>query len=153
MPKFTTTLLAVPGMSATGIEIPPAIIENLNTGKRPKVTVTIKGHVYRSTVAVMGGKYKVGVASEQREKAGIKAGDKIEVTLELDAAPREVEVPVDLAAALKKAKAREAFDTLSYTHCKEHVRDIEGAKAPETRLRRIDKAVTMALTKRKSSAT
>ena len=148
MPTFKTTLHGVADMNATGIEIPPAIIEGLNAGKRPKVTVTVNGSAYRSTVAVMGGKYMVGVTAEQRAKSGLKAGDPIEVTLELDTAPREVEAPPDLVAALQAAGAREAFERLSYTHRKEHVRAIEEAKAPETRLRRIEKAVAMVLAKK-----
>ena len=148
MPKFKTILLQAKDMNATGIEIPPQIVESLGGGRKPPVKVTIKGYTYRNTVAVMGGKYMVGVAAEHREKAGVKGGDKVEVTLELDTAPREVEVPKDFAAALKKAKAREAFDKLAYTHRKEHVRAIEEAKAPETRLRRIEKAVAMVLAKK-----
>jgi hypothetical protein len=149
MPKFKTTLLQAKGMNATGIEIPPEIVEGLGAGKKPPVKVTIKGYTYRNTVAVMGGKYMVGVAAEHREKAGVKGGDKVEVTLELDTAPREVEVPKDLAAALKKAGARAAFDKLAFSHRKEHVRAIEEAKAPETRMRRIEKAVAMVLAKGK----
>ena len=147
MPTFTTTLHGVADMNATGIEIPPEIIEGLNAGKRPKVTVTVNGSAYRSTVAVMGGRYVVGVTAEQRAKSGVAAGDAIEVTLELDTAPREVEPPADLIAALETAGARQAWDRLSFTHRKEHVRTIEEAKAPETRLRRIDKAVAMAAAK------
>jgi hypothetical protein len=149
MPKFKTTILGGEAKDVAGIEIPPAIVEKLGQGKRPKVAVTLKGYTYRSTVAVMGGKFMVGVAKEHREKAGVKAGDKIEVTLEVDTAPREVEVPKDFAMALKKAGARAAFDKLAYTHRKEHVRAIEEAKAPETRLRRIEKAVAMVLAKKK----
>jgi uncharacterized protein YdeI (YjbR/CyaY-like superfamily) len=79
----------------------------------------------------------------------VKGGDTIDVTLELDTAPRIVEVPKDLAAALKKAGARKAFDALAYSHRKEHVRAIEEAKAPETRARRIEKAIAMVLAKQK----
>ena len=147
MPTFTTTLHGVADMNATGIEIPAAIVEGLNAGKRPKVTVTINGSTLRSTVAVMGGRYVVGVNAEQRARSGTKAGDQIEVTLELDTAPREVEAPPDLLAALQAAGVREAWERLSFTHRKEHVRAIEDAKAPETRLRRIEKAVAMALAK------
>ena len=143
MPKFKTTLLQAEGMNATGIEVPPEIVDKLGQGKRPKVVLTVNGHTYRSTVAVMGGKYMVGVPKEHREAIGAKGGDKIEVLLELDAAPREVEVPKDLAAALKTAKVREAFEKLSFTHRKEHVRAINEAKAAETRQRRIDKCVEM----------
>lgn len=143
MPKFKTILRQAEGMNATGIEIPPEIVEGFGQGKRPKVVLTVKGHTYRSTVAVMGGKYMVGVPKEHREAAGAKPGEKIEVLLELDDAPRVVEVPDDLAKALKKAKMTAAFDKLSYTHRKEHVRTINEAKQAETRLRRIDKCVEM----------
>jgi bifunctional DNA-binding transcriptional regulator/antitoxin component of YhaV-PrlF toxin-antitoxin module len=147
MPKFKTTLLQAEGMNATGIEVPPEIIDKLGQGKRPKVVLTVKGHSYRSTVAVMGGKYMIGVPQAHREAIGAKGGDKIEVQLELDDAPREVEIPKDLAAALKKAGATKGFDALSYTFRKEHVRSINEAKADDTRARRIEKAVAQALTK------
>ena len=148
MPTFKTTLRGVADMNATGIEIPPAIIDGLNAGKRPKVMVTVNGSTYRSTVAVMGGSYMVGVTAEQRAKSGLKAGDAIEVTVELDTAPRLVEAPPDLNAALETAGVREVWERLSFTHRKEHVRGIEEAKAPETRLRRIEKAVAMAEAKK-----
>lgn len=148
MPTFKATLRGVADMNATGIEIPPAIIDGLNAGKRPKVTVTVNGSTYRSTVAVMGGSYMVGVTAEQRAKSGLKAGDAIEVTVELDTAPRLVEAPPDLNAALETAGVREVWERLSFTHRKEHVRAIEEAKAPETRLRRIEKAVAMAEAKK-----
>lgn len=147
MPKFKTTLLRAEGMNATGIEIPPEIVDKFGQGKRPRVVLTVKGHTYRSTVAVMGGKYMIGVPKEHREAAGIKGGDRIEVSLELDTAPREVDIPKDLAAALKKAGATKGFDALSYTFRKEHVRSIAEAKAEDTRARRIEKAVAQALTK------
>jgi len=148
MPKFKTTLLQAEGMNATGIEIPEKIVDAFGQGKKPKVAVTINGYTYRNTVAVMGGTYMVGVAKEHREKAGVKGGDKIEVTIELDTAPREVDVPKDFAAALKKAGARAAFDKLAFSHRKEHVRSIEEAKAAETRARRIEKSVAMVLGKK-----
>ena len=148
MPKFKTTILGGEAKDVAGIEIPPAIVEALGQGKRPKVAVTLKGYTYRSTVAVMGGKYLMGVAKEHREKAGVKAGDKLEVGIEADTAPREVEVPKDFAAALKKAGARAAFDKLAFSHRKEHVRSIEEAKAAETRARRIEKSVAMVLAKK-----
>ena len=150
MPSFKTTLHGVADMNATGIEIPPEIIDGLNAGKRPKVSVTVNGLAYRSTVAVMGGRYMVGVTAEQRAKTGLKAGDPIEVTIELDTQPRTVESPADLLAALDAAGVRGAWDKLSYTHQKEHVRAIEDAKAPDTRQRRIEKAVAMAAAKAKA---
>jgi hypothetical protein len=149
MPKFRTSILQAEGMNATGIVVPDEIVEKLGAGKKPKVAVTLKGYTYRSTVAVMGGKYMLPLAKEHRDAAGVKANDKVEVTLELDTAPREVEVPKDLAAALRKAGLTKDFAALAFTHRKEHVRAIEEAKAPETRLRRIEKAVAMVAAKKK----
>jgi uncharacterized protein YdeI (YjbR/CyaY-like superfamily) len=143
-----TTVLELNGKTATGMAVPPELVEQLGAGKRPPVKVTINGYTYRSTVAVMGGRSLIGVNAENRAAAGAAAGDQLDVTLELDTAPRTVEVPRDLAKALKAAGAREAFDKLSYTHRKEHVRAIEEAKAPETRQRRIDKAVEMVTAKK-----
>ena len=145
MPKFTITLRKAEAMDAMGIVVPEKVVEGFGQGKRPKVTVTLKGYSYRSTVSVMGGKYMLPLAKVHREASGVQDGEKVEVTLELDAAPREVEVPKDLAAALKKAGVRKGFDSLAFTFRKEHVRSIEEAKAPETRLRRIEKAVAMAV--------
>ncbi len=149
MPKFKTTVMQAEGMNATGLVVPDEIVESLGAGKKPKVSVTLKGYAYRSTVAVMGAKYMLPLAKEHRDAAGVKGGDKVEVTLELDTAPREVEVPKDFAAALKRAGLTKDFAALAFTHRKEHVRAIEGAKAPETRVRRIEKAVAMVLAKKK----
>ena len=143
MATFKTTVLKADDMNATGLPVPSAVIDKLGGGKRAKVTVTLQGYTYRSTVAVYGGDFFLPLAAVHREAAGVKAGQPVQVTVELDTAPREVEVPKDLAAALKKAGARAAFDALAFTHRKEHVRAIEEAKAPETRARRIDKAVAM----------
>lgn len=143
MPTFKTGVLKAEGLNATGLRVPAVVVEKLGAGKRPKVTVTLKGYTYRSTVAVYGGEFFLPLAAVHREAAGVKAGQPVQVTVELDTAPREVEVPKDLAAALKKAGVRAAFDALAFTHRREHVRAIEEAKAPGTRARRIDKAVAM----------
>lgn len=141
MPTFRTTL-QLHGKNATGIEIPPEVIQELGSGKKPAVTVTLDGsYTYRNTVATMGGVHLVGVSAEHRAASGVAAGDEVEVTLELDTAPRVVEVPADLAEALDAAGLRQAFDALAFSHRKEHVRAIESAKAPETRARRILKAI------------
>jgi hypothetical protein len=139
--RFRATLLGA-GKTATGIEIPPDVVASLSQSKRPAVRVTINGHTYRSTVAVMGGKFMVGVSAENRAAAGVAAGDQLDVDLELDTAPREVTVPSDLAAALKRDKeAKRFFDSLSYSRKQRIVLSVEGAKAAETRQRRIDKSV------------
>jgi hypothetical protein len=130
------------GKTATGIEVPSSVVEDLGAGKRPPVRVTIKGHTYRSTVASMGGRFMVGVSAENREAAGVAGGDEVDVDIELDTAPREVTVPADFAKALKKdAKAKKTFDGLSYSNKGWHVQSIEGAKSDETRQRRIAKSV------------
>jgi hypothetical protein len=135
--------LELNGKTATGLTVPEDVVERLGAGKRPPVLVTINGYTYRSTIAVMGGRSMLGVAAEHRAGAGVQAGDRLKITLELDAAPRTVDVPADLAKAMKSAGVTAAFERLSYTHRKEHVRAVEDAKKPETRERRILKAIEM----------
>ena len=126
----------------TGIEVPEHVIEELGAGRKPPVVVTVNGYEYRSTVAVMGGEYLVGVSVENRRLAGVEAGDVVDVRLELDTEPREVEVPADLAAALAtNPTAAAAFDKLSYSNRLRHVLGVEDAKTAETRERRIAKTV------------
>lgn len=130
------------GKTATGITIPPEVVESLGSGKRPPVQVTINGYTYRNTVAVMGGAYLVGVSAEHRAGAGVAAGDVVDVDIDLDTTPREVAVPADFAAALDADQAaRRTFDALSYSNRSWHVLSIEGAKTHETRQRRIAKSV------------
>jgi hypothetical protein len=141
--KFQATL-QLNGKTATGIEVPPEIVEALGTGKRPAVTVLFGSYSYRSTVAPMGGKFYLPVSAEHRTAAGIAAGDAIEVELALDTAPREVEIPDDFAAALAgDAAAKGFFDSLSYSDRRRHVLAIAEAKTPETRQRRIVKAMEL----------
>jgi len=140
--RFKTTL-ELGGKTATGFRVPADVVEALGKGKRPPVLVTINGHTYRNTVAVYGDAYLLGVAAEHREAAGVQAGDEIEVDLELDTAPREVEVPADFAAALDAdPKARATFDGLSYSNKRRLTLAIDDAKTDETRTRRIDKFVS-----------
>ena len=140
---FRTTITAS-GKTATGIVVPDPVVAKLGTSKRPAVRVTINDHTYRSTIATMGGKFMVGVSAEQRAKTGVKAGDTVDVTLELDAAPREVTVPADLARALAAdAKASGFFDSISYSNKRWYVLWIESAKKAETRDSRVTKAIEM----------
>src|SRR5215210_788095 len=139
--KFRTTILQSDG-TATGIRIPDEVVEALGKGKRPPIRVTINGYSYRNTVAVMGGTYMVGVSADHRAGAGVKGGDTVDVDIELDTAPREVTVPADLAAALDaEPAARRTFDGLSYSNRSWHTLQVDGAKTPETRQRRIAKSV------------
>ena len=140
---FTATL-ETHGKSATGIEVPESVVEQLGKGKKPPVTVTIGSHSYRSTVAVMGGRFLLPVSAENRTKAGIAAGDEVEVALVLDEAPREVAVPADFAAALATdPTAKTFFEGLSFSQQRFHIDSIEGAKTDETRQRRIDKSLAL----------
>jgi len=139
--RFHTTILQG-DKTATGIEIPPAIVEALGSGKRPAVTITMNEFTYRSSIAVMGGAYMVGVSAENRAGARVSGGDEVDVEIELDTAPREVVVPPDFAAALDAAPAaRTTFDRLSYSNKSWHVLQITGAKTEETRTRRIAKSI------------
>ncbi len=132
-----TTIVKADGNN-TGLEVPPEVIVQLGTSKKPAVVVTVAGYTYRNTVAVMGGVFMISLSKANREAAGVKAGDEVEVTLELDTEPRTVDVPDDLAEALAaKPGARAAFDGLAYSMRKEYVRQVESAKAQETRNRRI----------------
>ena len=111
---------------------------------RAPVKVTLNGFAYRSTIAAMGGPPFVPLRRSNREAAGLEGGETITVRLDLDTAKRGVEPPPDFVKALKAApKAWERWQALSYTHQREHVEAIEEAKKPETRVRRIERAVQM----------
>jgi hypothetical protein len=130
------------GKTTTGIRVPDDIVDALGAGKRPPVRVTIGGYTYRSSIAVMGGEYWVGVSAENRAAAGVAGGDEVDVEIELDTAPREVTVPADFAAALDaEPDARRTFDALSYSNKSWHVLQVDGAKTDETRQRRLAKSI------------
>ena len=138
--RFKAEVLSA-GKTATGVEVPAKVVEQLGS-KRPKVRVTINGYTYRSSVAPMSGTFMLGISAEVREKAGVAAGDRVDVELELDTAPREVTVPGDLAKAFTgEPEAKRAFEDLSFSRKRWYVEGIEGAKKPETRQRRVEKAI------------
>ncbi len=122
---------------------------------RPPVVIDVAGYRFRSTIAVYGGEYFIGIRRSHREAAGLEPRKKITITVTLDDQPRVVEPPADLAAVLKKSTAaRAAWDALSYTHKREHANALADAKKPETRARRLEKTIEMLLAKppRKSAA-
>ena len=137
---FHTTILQT-GKNTAGIQVPEEIIEKLGAGKRPLVRVTINKYTYRSAVAVMNSKYMISFNPEHRKASGVQGGDETDVTLELDLEPRTVEIPKDLKDALIKANALDAFEESAPSMKKEYVRQLEEAKAQETRERRITKIV------------
>lgn len=139
--KFRTTLLQAK-KTATGIQVPDEIVEQLGAGRKPPVKATINGYTYRSSIAFMGGVFMLGVSAAVRESAGIEGGDEIEVELELDTQPREVAIPPSLQKALdKNASAKQFFEGLSYSNKHRYVLPIEQAKTEETKQRRIEKAI------------
>jgi hypothetical protein len=139
--KFRTTLLQS-GKSAVGMQVPHEVVEVLGAGKRPPVRVTINGYTYRNTIAVMGGVFMVGVSAEHRAHAHVAGGDEVEVDIELDTEPRALTLPPELSQALEREpEARRTFDGLSYSRQQALVLPIHQAKTPETRQRRIDRAL------------
>lgn len=138
------SIVRLDGKTATGISVPAEIVAALGSSKKPAVRVTINGYSYRSSIASMRGEYMLPISAENRKGAGVAAGDEVEVEVELDTEPREVNVPADFAAALDQdAEAKQRFEKLSYSHKQQHVLPIEQAKTAETRQRRIEKAIEM----------
>ncbi len=131
------------GKTATGFKVPEEIVKSLGESRKPPVCVTINGYTYRSSIAFMGGVFMLPVSADVRANTGLAAGDEAEVKLEPDNKPREVMMPADFSKALGNNKnAKEFFEGLSYSNKLRHVLSIDGAKTPETRLRRIEKAIS-----------
>ncbi len=140
--SFETTLTA--SGNNTGIEVPDEVIAQLGAGKRPPVQVDLEGHTYRTTVGVMGGRSMVPVSAAVRKATGLSGGDPVRVTLTVADTPRDVVVPDDLASALAAdGRAGAFFAGLSNSLQRYHVDQVTGAKTPETRQRRIDKALAL----------
>jgi hypothetical protein len=144
---FKVTLERDGAMCAIPVPFDPAEV----FGKaRAPVTVKLNGYTFRSTIFTMGGERFLPLRKSNREAAGLEGTETLTVTLTLDQAPREVKVPKDLEKALKAAKVWEAWNAQSFTHKREHAEAVEGAKKPETRARRIEKAVEMVAAKVKT---
>ncbi|MGW4720213.1 YdeI/OmpD-associated family protein [Nocardia sp. NPDC004260] len=125
-----------------GLEVPPEVVAALGEGARPPVTITINGHSWKSRVALMRGRFLLGLSNANRQAAGVEIGEEIGVEVELDTQPRVVVEPPDFAEALDADPvARAAYDDLAYSRKREHVHAIESAKKPDTRQRRIEKAI------------
>ena len=138
---FTTELLATGG-TTTGFEVPDDVVERLGGGRRPKVVVTVEGHTWRTSIASMGGRFLLGASAAVREAAGIASGQTYTVHVELDSAPRTVDVPDDLAAALAASPAAtSAWAALTYSQQRQHAEAVLAAKKPETRVRRVSTIV------------
>jgi Bacteriocin-protection, YdeI or OmpD-Associated/Domain of unknown function (DUF1905) len=140
---FTTQLQ--PRGPAAAVILDDAQVAAVGEGaKRFPVVATVNGYTWRTSVVRMRGEFLLGLSKEVRQGAGAEAGDEVDVTVELDAAPREVEVPEALAAALADdPEARASFDRMAFTHRKEYARWIADAKQEQTRQRRVAQALDM----------
>jgi hypothetical protein len=136
---FKTTIVRDGSMCFIPVPFDPAPV----FGKvRAPVKVTLNGYTYRSTIAAMGGTVCIPLRKSNREAAGLEGGETLDVRLDLDVEKREVKPPADLLMALKAAPpVWDRWRELSYSHQREYVEVIEGAKKPETRARRIDSAL------------
>jgi hypothetical protein len=139
---FEATIVVNDGGGAW-VEVPGEVIAALGGGGRIPVLATFDGIAYRGSIASMGGCMALGILKSIRGELGKGDGDGVTVTVERDGGVRTVEVPADFAVALEEAGLTEVFDGLSFSHRREHVNAINDAKKPETRVRRIAKAVEM----------
>lgn len=142
---FETGLFAAGGNN-TGIVVPEEVIASLGRGKRVPVAVTVTGgaapYSFTSTTAVMGGKHLISFSKAHRDASGLAAGDPITVELEVDDAPRTVEVPPALAEALAaRPGAEAAFAALAPSKQKAHALSVADAKTDATRDRRVAKVI------------
>lgn len=132
------------GKNTAGFEVPGELVTELAGGKHPKIVATVNGFTFRTSIALMGGRFMFGMSADRRKESGVTVGEHYDVDLELDTARREVDVPDELAQALEKdPKAKAFWETLSYSNKSWHALQISGAKKPETRAARIEKSVAM----------
>jgi Bacteriocin-protection, YdeI or OmpD-Associated/Domain of unknown function (DUF1905) len=137
--KFEAVLQPDPTGSGTFVRVPEAVQAKLGLKGRPKINSVIAGSPYRGSLMPMGdGSFCLGVLKSIQQAAGAKRGDSVTVELEIDNAPRVVEMPPDLARAIgRNPRAKAAWEKLSYTNKREMARSLEEAKKPETRERRL----------------
>jgi uncharacterized protein DUF1905/bacteriocin resistance YdeI/OmpD-like protein len=138
------TVLEQGGGTAVGIVVPEKVMAELGPGKRYPVVVTIGGYSYRNTVGWYKGAFRVGVSAENRAGAKVEGGDQVEVTLELDDAPRTLEIPDALADALRDAGVLDAFTALSYSKQRGFVEPWVAAKTQETRDKNLARMIAAA---------
>jgi hypothetical protein len=141
--RLTTTLQA--RGPAAAVVLDDEQVAAIGEGaKRFPVAATIGDYTWRTTVTRMRGEFLLGMNKDVRKGAGAEAGDTVDVLIELDEAPREVEVPEALSAALAgDPVAKERYDALAFTHRKEFARWIAEAKKEDTRNRRVVQALEM----------
>jgi uncharacterized protein YdeI (YjbR/CyaY-like superfamily) len=124
------------------VEVPDHVMAKLGGKGRTPVTATFDGVPYRGSIVKMRGTMMIGVTKAIMAEAGVQIGDTLMVAVENDDAPREVEVPSDLAKAFRGARDTKAeWDRLAFTHQREYAEAILDAKKPEIRARRIEKTI------------
>ena len=144
--EFVSVLVQAEGMTATGIPVPDEVVAELAAGKNPPVTVEARKadsdaawYAYRISIATRNGGYIMSFSSANRAASGFVAGDKLEVRVALDTAPRTIELPEDLKTALIASGGLDRFLALSYSKQRGYVEPVEAAKAVDTRQRRVQK--------------
>ncbi len=126
------------------VDVPAEIVDRLGGKGRIPVTATFDGVPYRGSIVRMGGGAVLGVQKAVMAEAGVSVGDTLTVVVRNDDAPREVEIPDELAEAFRENEvARRSFDGLSYSHRREYVRHITEARKPETRAKRVERTIEM----------
>jgi hypothetical protein len=136
--KFKVKLIGQEGTSIAALKPPFDVVEVFQRKSRVPVKGTINGFPFRSSLSNMGEGHMMPVNAQLRAGAHCKGGDTVDVVLELDEDERKVEVPAYLKKIINSdAQAKEFWPKLSFTHQKEYVREIDGAKRPETREKRI----------------
>lgn len=139
--KFTASLWADEN-DLTGIQVPEEVVSELGGGNHPKVSLTLNGFTYRSSIAKMGGEFWIPVSKARRADGNLEVDVPYEIDIELDTAPREVDVPAELVAHFKQDPAtKKTWDTMSYSNQLRMVTPIINAKKPETRQRNVDKVI------------
>lgn len=125
-----------------GLEVPERVVDTLASGKRPPIVITINGHSWRSRIAIMRGRYLIGLSNANRRACGVEVGDAVTVDVALDSEPRTIVIPADLKRALSaNPRARKSYHELSASRRRMIVLTIDKAKRPETRQRRIEAAI------------
>ena len=139
--KFTSQLQITEADNA-GIPVPPDVVTSLGGGNHPKVVLTLNGFTYRSSIAKMGDGFWIPVSKARRAEGKLEVGVPYEIEIELDTAPREVELPTELAVHFASHPvAKSVWDAMSYSTQLRTVTPILNAKKPETRQKNVDKVI------------
>jgi antitoxin component of MazEF toxin-antitoxin module len=139
--QATYKTVIIPEGNHASLHIPDAVLAELGANRRAALKITINNHTYRSTATAVAGECRVVFPQRDREAAGVASGE-VTVTLELETGHREVELHPELAAALEGAQLRDVFEALTYSKRREFARQVDEAKADDTRSRRIQKLLS-----------